>query len=253
MHVGFVGLGNIGAPMARALLRAGFELTVQDVNDERVRACVADGAHAGAVASCAVVCVAVPDDAAVLEVVDGLTQTVVVHSTILPATARALGANVLDAPVSGGADRALAGELTVMVGGEADVFEQARPVLEAVGSDVRHVGPSGAGAAVKLANQLMMLSALAGAYEALELAGAYDVPPETVLDVVRTSTGDSWVAREWGFFEAVARAYDEGGTPVRMRPWSKDLYDVVVAARDADVDVPVAALLSQVLAARVER
>src|SRR5689334_5149602 len=120
MHVGFVGLGNIGAPMARAVLRAGFELTVQDLSDERVQACVAEGAHAGDVSSCEVVCVAVPDDTAVLEVVDGLTQTVVVHSTILPATARSLGANVLDAPVSGGADRALEGDLTVMVGGDAE-------------------------------------------------------------------------------------------------------------------------------------
>ncbi len=252
MRVGFVGLGNIGLPMARALLRAGFELTVHDTDEDRVAACVSEGAHAGDVSACELVCVAVPDDAAVLEVVTGLEQTVVVHSTILPATARGLGANVLDAPVSGGADRALAGDLTVMVGGDEVVFERARPVLDAVGSDVRLVGPAGAGSAVKLANQLMMLSALAGAYEALELAGAYDVPAETVLDVVRTSTGDSWVAREWGFFDEVARAYDEGGTPVRMRPWSKDLYDVVVAARDADVDVPVAALLSQVLAARVE-
>ena len=72
-----------------------------------------------------------------------------------------------------------------MVGGEAGCVERARPVLEAVGSDVRHVGPSGAGAAVKLANQLMMFSALAGAYEALEFARAYDVEEQTVLDAVR--------------------------------------------------------------------
>jgi 3-hydroxyisobutyrate dehydrogenase-like beta-hydroxyacid dehydrogenase len=162
------------------------------------------------------------------------------------------GGGLLDAPVSGGADRALEGDLTVMVGGDAEVVARARPLLDAVGSDVRHVGPSGAGAAVKLANQLMMLSALAGAYEALDLAQAYGVDARTVLDTVATGTGDSWVARNWGFFDGVARAYDEGGTPVRYRPWSKDLWDVVAAAREADIDVPVAALLSQVVAARVE-
>jgi 3-hydroxyisobutyrate dehydrogenase len=69
-----------------------------------------------------------------------------------------------------------------------------------------------------------------------------------VLEAVTTSTGDSWVARDWGFFDDVSRAYDEGGTPVRERPWSKDLWDVVAA----DVPVPVAGLLAQFLAARVE-
>jgi len=255
VRVGFVGLGNIGLPMARALLRAGHELTVHDVSEEKVAACVSEGARAGDdFAGCEVVCLAVPDDAAVEQVLAGLADetVVLVHSTILPATARRFGPNVLDAPVSGGPDRALSGELTVMVGGDADVVERARPVLDALGTDVRHVGPSGAGAAVKLANQLMMFSALAGVHEALEFAGAYDVDPQTVLDAVASSTGDSWVARNWGFFDDVSRAYDEGGTPVRMRPWSKDLWDVVAAARDAEVDVPVAALLSQVLAARVE-
>jgi 3-hydroxyisobutyrate dehydrogenase-like beta-hydroxyacid dehydrogenase len=255
MTVGFVGLGNIGQPMARALLRAGFDVVVHDRDPERVAAC--EGASPGEIAACDVVAVAVPDDVAVEAVVSGLPEStlVLVHSTILPGTARRLAErwpNLLDAPVSGGPDRALAGDLTVMVGGSASVVERARPVLDALGSDVRHVGPSGAGAVVKLANQLMMASALAGAHEALELAAAYDVEAQTVLEAVATSTGDSWVARNWGFFDDVARAYNEGGTPVRYRPWSKDLYDVVVAAREAGVDVPVAALLSQVVAARVE-
>jgi 3-hydroxyisobutyrate dehydrogenase len=271
MSVGFVGLGNIGQPMTRALLRAGWEVAVLDAAPEKAEPCVADGARAVTrpeeLAGCAVVALAVPDDDAVEGVLCGsglldalaAEATVIVHSTILPATARRLagvaaerGIGLLDAPVSGGAERALAGELTVMVGGEAAVLERARPVLDAVGSDVRHVGPSGAGSAVKLANQLMMLSALAGAFEALDLARAYGVDERVVLDAVATSTGDSWVARNWGFFDEVARAYDAGGTPVRERPWSKDLWDVVAAARAADVAVPVAGVLAQLLAARVE-
>jgi 3-hydroxyisobutyrate dehydrogenase-like beta-hydroxyacid dehydrogenase len=271
MRVGFVGLGNIGQPMTRALLRAGFDVAVLDAVPEKAEPCVADGARAVTrpedLADCAVVALAVPDDEAVEGVLcaSGLIGAladeaiVIVHSTILPGTARRLAGvaeeraiGLLDAPVSGGAERALAGELTVMVGGEEAVLERARPVLEAVGSDVRHVGPSGAGSAVKLANQLMMLSALAGAHEALDLARAYDVDERVVLDAVATSTGDSWVARNWGFFDDVARAYDEGGTPVRERPWSKDLWDVVAAARAAEVAVPVAGLLAQHLAARVE-
>jgi 3-hydroxyisobutyrate dehydrogenase len=253
--IGFVGLGNIGQPMARALVRAGHEVVVHDRDASRT----VEGATASSdFSSCDIVALAVPDDAAVVEVVDGLARNVlvVVHSTILPGTARRLAAErpLLDAPVSGGPDRALEGELTVMVGGDAELVSRARPLLDAVGSDVRHVGPSGAGAAVKLANQLMLFSALAGAYEALEFARAYDVEEQVVLDAVSTSTGDSWAARNWGFFEKVARAYDEaGGTPVKYRPWGKDLYDVVLAAREVDVEVPVAALLSQILAARVER
>jgi 3-hydroxyisobutyrate dehydrogenase-like beta-hydroxyacid dehydrogenase len=256
--IGFIGLGNIGQPMARALLRAGHSVVVHDRVGERAEPCVAEGAtESSDFAGCEAVAVAVPDDAAVEEVLGGVPRDalVIVHSTILPETARRLAAErpaLLDAPVSGGADRALEGDLTVMVGGDADVVARARPLLDAVGSDVRHVGPSGAGAAVKLANQLMMLSALAGAHEALELAQAYGVDARTVLDTVATGTGDSWVARNWGFFDDVVRAYDEGGTPVRYRPWSKDLWDVVAAARDADIDVPVAALLSQLVAARVE-
>ena len=274
-RIGFVGLGNLGQPMARALLRAGWDVAVLDTSPEKVAACVEAGATSVAapseLAACAVVALAVPDDSAVEEVLCGSESDpgvlgglergaiVLVHSTILPATTRRLaeraaeqGVGLLDAPVSGGAERALRGDLTVMVGGDADVLARARPVMDAIGSDVRHVGPSGSGSAVKLANQLMMLSALAGVYEALDLAHTYGVEESVVLDAVASSTGDSWVARNWGFFDETARAYDAGGTPVRERPWSKDLWDVVAAARDAGVDVPVAGLLAQSLAARVE-
>lgn len=132
------------------------------------------------------------------------------------------------------------------------MIERVRPVLESVADDVIHAGPAGAGAAVKLANQLMMFSALAGVQEALDLAGAYDVPERVVLDAVSTSTGESWITRNWGFFNEVAAAYESAGTPVRDRPWSKDLWDIVAAARERSVPLPVAGLLAQHLADRVE-
>jgi 3-hydroxyisobutyrate dehydrogenase len=165
---------------------------------------------------------------------------------------RRWGVGLLDAPVSGGAERAERGDLTIMVGGEEDVLERVRLLLEAEGSRIRHVGPAGAGAATKLANQLMMLSALAGAHEALELAAAHGVSEESVLDVVSSCTGDSWVTRNWDFFDRTSAAYDAGGTAKKDRPWSKDLFEVLQAARAADIRVPVAGLLSQVLADRVE-
>ena len=87
--------------------------------------------------------------------------------------------------------------------------------------------------AVKLADQLMMFSALAGVHEALDLARAYDVEADTVLAAVATSTGDSWVTRNWGFFDDVAAAYDAGGGPLPRAALEQDLWDVVAAARDA--------------------
>lgn len=116
-----------------------------------------------------------------------------------------------------------------------------------------HAGPAGAGAAVKLANQLAMFAALAGTTEALTLAGRYGVDPATALKVLGTSTGDSWVARTWGFFDKLAADYDAAGTPVAYRPWSKDLWDVVAAARAAEVSLPVAGLLAQLVPGLVER
>jgi 3-hydroxyisobutyrate dehydrogenase-like beta-hydroxyacid dehydrogenase len=259
--------------MALALLRAGWRLSVLDSRPERAEPCVREGARllhaASELADCGVVALVVPDDAAVesvLEGPDGIPlsalrplSVVVVHSTVLPGTARRLAeaaarhdVGLVDAPVSGGDERALAGDLTVMVGGEPDVVERARPLLDCVGSQVIHVGPPGAGEAAKLANQLMLFAALAGTHEALDLARRYGVDEQALLAAVATGTGDCWAARNWGFFDRIAAAYDEGGTPVSQRPWSKDLWEIVAAARAADVQLPVAGLLAQYLAQRVE-
>ena len=272
-RIGWVGLGNLGQAMALALLRDGWPMSVLDAAPAKAEPCAAEGARVvgtpAELVDCGLVALVVPDDAAVEAVLEGpdgvfeagLAQgsVVVVHSTVLPGTAQRLaeaaaehGLELLDAPVSGGADRALEGDLTIMVGGEASTLDRARPVLDRLGSQVLHAGPAGAGEATKLANQLMMCAALAGAHEALDLAECYGVAREAVLSAVATSTGDSWVARNWGFFDRTAAAYDEGGTPLRDRPWSKDLWEVVAAARAADLPTPVAGLLAQYLPARVE-
>lgn len=270
-RVGFVGLGNIGLPMAMTLLRDGWTLSVYDRREEPGRTCAERGAEAlpslDGLERCSVVCLAVSDDEAVSEVLEGsglLTRlragsVVVVHSTILPTTARRLaerasahGVELLDTPVSGGAARAETGDLTLMVGGSESGLARVRPVLESLASDIVHVGPAGTGAAVKLANQLVMFASLAGAYEAMELTRAFGVPDEVTLKVLATSTGDTWVTRNWGFFEALARTYDEASVPVSFRPWSKDLWDLVHTARLADLRLPVTGLLAQVMADMVE-
>lgn len=190
-RVGFVGLGNIGKPMALRLAAAqDVNLWVYDVVPEPVAELEAAGARAAeSVAALAarsdVVCVMVRDDAQVRDVlgevlgVAGDAQTVVIHSTVGPATPAQLadtaarhGVKVLDAPVSGGAMGAADGSLAIMVGGSEEAFEAARPALEAMSSHVVHAGPIGAGTWFKLARNLMHFVAFTAATEAQQLAEA---------------------------------------------------------------------------------
>jgi 3-hydroxyisobutyrate dehydrogenase-like beta-hydroxyacid dehydrogenase len=180
-RVGFVGLGNIGKPMALRLAAAeGIELTVYDVASEPVGELVAAGATAaesvGAI-DADVVCVMVRDDDQVRSVAAEVRpgSVIVVHSTVAPETPAELaaqGLTVLDAPVSGGAMGAADGTLAIMVGGPDDAFAAARPALEAMSSYVVHAGPIGAGTNMKLARNLMHFVAFTAATEAQRLAEA---------------------------------------------------------------------------------
>ena len=270
--VGFVGLGNLGHGMVLNLLARGWSLTVFDSSTRRTDAVVQSGVKAAStirdLIDCRVICLAVPDDAAVTGILLGSAgllkllapgQTVIVHSTILPETARTLaresdkaGVAFLDAPVSCGPDRARSGELTLMVGGSEADLATVKNLVEDMSAEVLHLGPVGSGSATKLANQLMMFATLAGTHEALRLGAAYGVSPARVLQAVSSSTGDSWVARNWGFFDGVAADYDRLGTPLQQRPWSKDLWEVVLAGRQAEISVPLAGLLAQIVPALVE-
>ena len=271
-RIGFVGVGNLGESMVLNLLDRGWDVSVLDRTVERLADVRAAGATAASELSDLqdhdIICLAVPDDDAVTQIALGPTgllerlqphQSLVVHSTILPATARALaarydaaGVGFFDAPVSGGARRARRGDLTLMVGANEKEMPAVSQLFSDVASEVIHVGRPGAGAATKLANQLMMFSALAGAHEALGLAAAYGVTEADALRVFSTSTGDTWVGRNWGFFDEVAAEYNTLGTKVLDRPWSKDLAEIVAAARSAELDVPFAGLLTQILPRQVE-
>ena len=271
-RVAFIGIGNLGESMVLNLLDRGWDVTVLDRTAGRLESVTAAGAAAAPDLSDLkdhdIICLAVPDDDAVTQIALGPSglvhqlqphQSLIVHSTILPATAQSLGeqfeaagVGFLDAPVSGGAARARRGELTLMVGATVAAVSAVKELFNDVASEVIHLGLPGAGAATKLANQLMMFSALAGAHEALALAAAYGVDETDVLKALSTSTGDTWVGRNWGFFDGVAAEYNRLGTPLRDRPWSKDLTEVVTAARSADISVPLAALLAQTLPRLVE-
>ncbi|CAN5640329.1 NAD(P)-dependent oxidoreductase [soil metagenome] len=205
--VGFVGLGNIGKPMALRLASQlagqGDALSVYDVMPEPLAELEQAGATvAGSVAQLAgsvdVLCVMVREDDQVRDVLgqalgtarDGLT--VVVHSTVAPDTPRQLeitaakhGVRLVDAPVSGGAMGAADGTLAIMVGGSDDAFAAARPALQAMGSKVIHAGPIGAGTKFKLARNMMHFISFAAATEAQRLAEADGLDLRALGDVVR--------------------------------------------------------------------
>jgi 2-hydroxy-3-oxopropionate reductase len=203
--VGFIGLGVMGAPMARNLLAAGFEVVAWNRGGGPLAELVEAGARAadgpGAVAREAEVTISiVKDDAAVREVLGGPDgaiaaarpgSLVIDMSTVSPALARELAAEAaarevafLDAPVSGGDVGARDGTLSIMVGGEAAEVERARPVFEALGSRTTHVGGAGAGQAVKACNQVLVAVIFGGLAEALVLGSKLGVEPAALLDAI---------------------------------------------------------------------
>jgi 2-hydroxymethylglutarate dehydrogenase len=213
VRVGFVGLGIMGSRMVARLLAAGQVPLVHDLVPAAVAAAAAAGAEAAGSLSALVErsdvllsSLPMPADVeSILDDVAGHARPGLVWadlSTIDPATARRIDARLapgrihfLDAPVSGGQSGAAAGTLAVMVGGDAAALERARPLLDAFAARVFHVGPVGAGSVVKLANQLMVGANTIAAMEAVAFARSAGVAPQTLLDIVSASTGDSFMFR----------------------------------------------------------
>lgn len=217
--IGFIGLGVMGNGMARNLLKAGFELTVwtrDAVKAETFKglgASIADTPKVLA-AQCKLVISCVPDAAAVRDVAlgeDGLAAAgwkgglLVDCSTIAPFEAQEIaaglkdaGADFLDAPISGGKKGADEGTLTIMIGGGEAVVERARPAFAAMGKNIHHVGPQGAGQALKACNQLMVAINLMGVCEAVGIARAAGIDPKLMREVVSTGTGRSGVLEGHG-------------------------------------------------------
>jgi 3-hydroxyisobutyrate dehydrogenase-like beta-hydroxyacid dehydrogenase len=195
-RVGFVGLGNIGKPMALQLAAVDdVELTVYDLAPEPVAELVAAGAKAAdsvaeLAAAADVVCVMVRDDDQVRAVAAevGAGPVLVIHSTVAPDTPAELaarGVTVLDAPVSGGPMGAADGSLAIMVGGSEDAFASARPALDLMGSKVVHAGPLGAGTRMKLARNLIHFVAFTAVTEAQRLAESAGLDLRQLGEIVR--------------------------------------------------------------------
>jgi 2-hydroxy-3-oxopropionate reductase len=268
--VGFIGLGIMGAPMAANLVAAGHEVTGYNRSPAKVAALVERGAKgastvAEAVRGADVVITMLPDSPDVLDVVtgeDGVLahshpgQLLVDMSTIRPEVSRqvaeaaaAKGVKALDAPVSGGEAGAVEGKLSIMVGGDAEAFGAARPVLEAMGTTIVHVGPSGSGQTVKAANQLIVagnIQLLAEAVVFLERSG---VDLERSIEVLGGGLAGSTVLNRKAP-NMIKRDFTPG---FRLELHHKDLGIVTTAAREAGVVIPLGAAAAQLVGAMVAR
>jgi 2-hydroxy-3-oxopropionate reductase len=249
--IGFIGLGIMGSPMARNLVRAGFPVTGFDLNADAVAALAADGGKpAGSVAEAVrgaeIVVTMLPADQHVEAVVLG-EDGVLAHlepgallidfSTIRPETSQKIARawdRVLDAPVSGGQQGAIDGVLSIMVGGAPADFEAARPVFDAVGKVAALVGPSGAGQFVKAANQLVVGGTYALVAEAILLMEASGVDARAGLDVLAGGLAGSRIL-ELKRESMLARDFTPG---FRIDLHHKDMGIVLDAARQAEVALP---------------
>ena len=271
--IGFIGLGNIGAPMARRLLDRPDELVVLDVAVAATAPFAAEGATVAATpaelaARARVISIVVRDEAQVADVLDGpdgllaaatAGTVVAVHSTIsaegavaLAERASAAGVDLVDAPISGGAMGAHEGTLAVMVGGSDDAVERARPVLERYASLVVHCGPVGQGTRMKIARNLITFASFAAVGEAQRLAQAAGLDVAALGDVVRHSdrvTGGAGAIMLRP--DASVMADDDGLRPIFAHTAALGTKDLDLAAElgdGLDVDTPVAELARRLLA-----
>jgi len=261
--VGFIGLGLMGKPMARNVLKAGFALVVHNRSQGAVQEMVGEGARAASsprdlAGQVDVLCTCLPGPADVRKVYleeDGILAgarpgTVLVDmSTIDPGTHQEIAARAAengvgyhDAPVSGGTGGARDGTLTIMVGGDAGTLETAMPVLQAMGQRVYHIGPVGSGAVVKIINNMMSSINALGVSEGLILGTKFGIDPAVVFEVVSNSSGNS---RALGSAPAIMRRDFEPGFMIDLM--HKDVGLAVDLGKQLKVRTLAAALAQQSL------
>jgi 3-hydroxyisobutyrate dehydrogenase len=238
MRTGFLGLGAMGAHMARNLHRTALLAGIWNRTSPKALAlatelgCPAADSPASLAAACDAVVLCVSADRDVLEVVDALAGSmakgslVIDCSTVSAETAREAhtrlrrdGVEFLDCPVSGGVEGARDHTLAIMGGGDPAAFERARPILESLGRTITYFGPSGSGQAAKAANQIMCAGIIQAVAEAMAFAGAHDLPLDKLVDTLGKGAGSSW------YFVHRAPNMIRGAFPAgfRVRLHAKDL------------------------------
>lgn len=272
INVGFIGVGNMGGPMARSLLKAGFALTVFDLSPAAVQPVVAAGAREAAialdaVAAADVVITMLPAGGHVRSVYLGDDNVlaaarkdalIVDCSTIDVESARAVheaaaaaGFDFLDAPVSGGVVGAETGTLTFMCGGSERAFERARPVLEKMGKRVVHAGGAGAGQAAKICNNMLLAVSMIGTCEAFILGEKLGLEPQKLFEIMSAASGQCWSLTSYcpvpGMVpSAPSNRNYQGGFPTHLM--LKDLKLAQNAAQNAGVATPLGAQAAQLYA-----
>jgi 3-hydroxyisobutyrate dehydrogenase len=266
--VGFIGLGNMGEGMAYNLATKGFSPIVYDCREDPLRRLEAEGATAVATNAeigerCDIVCVAVFDDTQIDQVVFGNGADagilagmadggiIILHPTAPPGTIRRVrdaaaqkGVAVIDAPMTGGANVAARdGTLTFMVGGDPEVVERARAVLEAMSTSIFHVGELGAGAAAKIINNFLAVSQTLLVREALRLGASAGISEVEILGIVnRGGVGSSWQSINWQRIKDQEAGYTTGRAGM-VAMASKDLTLAGRLAADNAVAAPSLAAL----------
>jgi 3-hydroxyisobutyrate dehydrogenase len=266
-RVGFIGLGNIGKPMAINVANAGFDLMVYDLRTEPMRELTALGAKAARSADDVgahgdIIEVVVVDDAQVEAALLGeggalsgarRGSVIAVHSTVHPRTVRKLaeqaaakGVTLIDAEVSGGERGAIAKSLCYMVGGDKEAFEKCRPIFATSGSNIFHLGGLGSGAITKLAHNLIVYVNMLAASEGMKLAEKAGVDLRSMEQVVHAGAAQSRVADHWSQQRKLKDTYTSGVDGLAQLI-HKDLRLALELGHDLGLSLPGAALTQQLI------
>jgi 2-hydroxy-3-oxopropionate reductase len=264
--IGFIGLGIMGKPMVRNLLKAGYKLVVLDLNQDAVDELVSLGAEKAAnpmevAKSCEFIITMLPNSPEVKSVVLGEKGLIagfksgsvfVDMSSISPIVSRELsekleekGVEMLDAPVSGGEPKAIDGTLSVMAGGKKEIFDRSYPVLKAMAASVVHTGSIGAGNVTKLANQIIVALNIAAMSEALVLATKAGVEPELVYQAIRGGLAGSTVLDAKAPL-VMDRKFNPG---FRLKLHIKDLSNALDTAHEIGVPLPLTSAVMEMMQA----
>jgi 3-hydroxyisobutyrate dehydrogenase len=262
-RIGFIGLGIMGRPMCANLLKAGYSLTVWNRSRPGIDEVVGYGARAGAspadvAAQSDVTITIVTDSPDVQKVVlgaDGVIEgaragsVLIDMTTMSPSVTREIaaalgekGVEMLDAPVSGGDVGAKAGTLSIMVGGKEEVFERCLPAFQAMGKNIVHIGPHGAGQICKLSNQIAVAVNMLAGCEAILFAAKNGIDPQKMLDAISAGAAGSWMLSNLG--PRIVKGDFAPGFMIRLA--QKDLRLVLEAAAEQALPLPGTSLMNQV-------
>ena len=269
-RIGMVGLGALGLPMAANLRRSSLTLQVHTrsrgaENDPQLAGVIPCANPAATAKNVDVLLLCVSDDHAVNQVLFGPNgaaeqlqpgSIVIDCSTISPkgaqqaaAQLQRIGVHYLDAPVTGGTEGARTGTLTVLVGGDTDVLERVRPLLEVIGGSIHHIGPIGRGQQAKAVNQVLVAGSYAAVAEAIALGQRLELPMPEVINALKNGAAGSWA------LDHRSDAMLQGTYPLgfKLSLHRKDLGIALEAANGVELDMPITALVEQLEAKLIQR